>query len=127
MVFVLLVLAFCGCENIEIPVITEPKAVETSPTVVDLSAVMTSKQIDEYGVVYSAKSKNPSLSSNDGKVSGTLDANGLFTATLTLATNTTYYFVFFATNEVGTATSVPVELKTSLYTPNVDDNPFPNP
>lgn len=126
-IYILFMVLLSGCERLEMPVISDAKAVETSPSVVAVSAVMKSKQIDECGVVYSTKSTTPTPSSNEGIMYGTLDADGQFSATLTLATNTTYHFVFFATNEIGTAMSEPIELTTSLFVPDRDDNPLPNP
>ena len=118
-------MALTSCEKLEIPVITDCKVVETSPTVIETSAIMTSKQIDEYGIAWRKNSSHVTVTANDGTTTGTLDSEGHFTATVTLDTNADYYFIFFATNEIGTTTSETVKVHTSFFEPKKDDNPFP--
>lgn len=118
---------FAGCEKLEIPVITEAKVVETEPSVLEATAVMTSKEIDECGFVYSKKSSTPTLDSKDGIVYGELESDGTFSSIVTLEPGKTYWFMFFATNEIGTATSEIIKVHTSLFTPQQEDNPLPKP
>lgn len=120
-------ITFAGCEKLEIPVITDANIVETETAVVQATAVMTSRQIDACGVVYSKKNSNPTLTGKDSIVYGELESDGTFSSTLTLEAGTTYWFMFFATNEMGTATSEIIKVTTGLFTPRQEDNPLPNP
>lgn len=124
----LFVLVACSaCERLTIPVISQTKISEPEVGVVNAKAIMRSKQIDECGIYYSSSSSKPSLNDNDAIICGDLDSDGTFTATLTLKANTIYWFVFFATNELGTATSETIKFQTGQFSPNKDDNPLPNP
>ncbi|MBR4779650.1 MAG: hypothetical protein IK011_07185 [Bacteroidaceae bacterium] len=116
---------FCGCEKLTVPTIEDTSVTETTPGVIRAQATMTSKEIDDYGLIYSTKNSSPTLASKEGTVQGTLEGSA-FTAEAMLKTNTTYYFVFYATNEVGTTYSTAIKLTTSLYSPSIDDNPMPN-
>lgn len=121
------ILVLSSCEPLEIPAITDPHVTESSPAVISATAIMKSKQIDECGVIFSSKTSSPTLSKNDGIVYGTLDGNGSFSATVPVEANVTYYFVFFATNEIGTTTSESLKLTTNPLSPKQEDNPLPKP
>ena len=115
-----------GCEKLTVPTITDATVEELTPGTISAKATMTSKEIDEYGLIYSTKNTSPDLNAKDAIVNGNLEGSN-FTAEVTLKTNTTYYFVFYATNEKGTTYSTATKLTTSLYNPSIDDNPFPKP
>lgn len=119
------VVLLSGCEKLTAPTIENTSVVEVTPGVINAKATMTSKEIDDYGLIYSSKNSSPTLNSKEGEVKGTLEGSD-FSAEVILKTNTTYYFVFYATNEVGTTYSTAYKITTSLYKPGKDDNPFPN-
>ena len=123
---VFFVLAFTGCEKLAIPEITNTSIEETEPGVIEATATMTSKEIDDCGIIYSSRNSTPTLENHEGKVEGTLKGDQ-FSATLNLKTNTNYYFIFYATNELGTTYSTSINRRTSTVKPGPDDNPFPNP
>lgn len=122
----IIILTLSGCEKLAIPVITDANIEETEPGVIEATATMTSKEIDDCGIIYSSRSSTPTLESNEGKVEGTLKGEQ-FSATLKLKTNTNYYFIFYATNELGTTYSTTINRRTSPAKPGPDDNPFPEP
>ena len=122
---VLVVFTFTACEKLTIPVISDLQVTESEAGIVTVTALMQSKQIDEQGVLYSRKVAVPSITQCDGNVTGTLEAGGTFTATLSLEAGKDYYITVFATNEIGTTTSEVKKIHTSLLSPSPNDNPFP--
>lgn len=120
-----LALFLTNCEKLEIPVIKDCTVLEIEPTIIEASAVMTSKQIDECGIAWSKGKSQVSPSVNDGSLTGTLDSEGKLTISVALQANTDYYFIFWATNEVGTTTSETIKVHTSFLGPKKEDNPLP--
>jgi hypothetical protein len=123
----LVAFTFTACERLTIPVISNASVTLADIAVVNAKAVMKAREIDECGLFYSSSNSKPTLADNDAVVYGDLESDGTFATTLTLKANTTYWFVFFATNELGTATSETIKLQTGQFYPDANDNPLPNP
>lgn len=121
----LLVLTLSSCERLTIPTITNGSVTEVSPAVIEATALMTSKQIDEYGIAWRKGNSQVSATVHDGTATGTLDSNGQFSVTVTLENNADYYVIFYATNDIGTTTSQTFKVHTTFHSPQQQDNPLP--
>jgi hypothetical protein len=107
--------------GINVPTMTSPTSTSVGLTTATLGGSVSNNggsAITARGVLYSATNTNPQIGGADVvQVNHATAANGAFTVDVTgLTVSTTYYFVAFATNVVGTTYTSPVSTFTTAPT-----------
>ena len=123
--FLLFLSLVTSCERTSVPVISKMRVEEVEPTVVEVTATISSSRIEACGICYSTTNTSPTPDANEGIVYGTMEGDQ-FSVRTTLRARTTYYIAVFATNEAGRTTSnTALKITTGYSSPGQKDNPLP--
>ncbi len=122
---------YSAIDNFTTILITKPEVTTTDPTEITTNSAkcggnVTSDgngTVTERGVVWNEHpNHDPTIDSNDGKITDDDSGTGPFTSNITgLAVNTTYYVRAYATNEKGTSYGSEISFKTDDFSvPSVE-------